>query len=615
MARKSKFRLFIVILLAVLLFLAVLAGGGLFFLNRYLNSSGFLDKVRQEAQSSLGLPVRMETLRVSIFSGLSVRGFSLASPVAGNPPLVRAEKIKISYRLRPLLDRKVQVDEILLVSPRFDLRADERGELELPRKPAASHPRGSKERSARKKKEPAVSSPWTVEIKNLRVKSASGSFRGPDYTITVSGMNLDTSLRYTAKLLYLSGRVQVRQASLNGHQFLRAAVFPFQAEIPPLASGGSLTCKNFSARLYEGGLTGEASVRWKGPGRALSLNAVLSLRDLKSQLIWAGEPAPVSGLISGRLKADGDLLPNRRIWPEVSGRIVSRLLRVKSLGVLTDLSFPVSLTGGELKTEPITADLAGGEIEVKFKSDLNRAPLYPFAARLVLSNLNLAELLKANPELRRSLGSKTILTGYLSGEGSAEGRLSEAKRLKARGKISIREGSISGNRYQDIVYRLTGQDRLRNIKFDQARAAFTFSRQVFKLTSFLLHSYRVKVTSSGSVDTRKNNHLKFTVALHFHRDLVKDIKPKELCYALDPDPSDQDYRRIEFHLWGEPGRVKSDYQQVLLRKGASAWLKSELFKDKKRKDEKERGEESSAGKDDREKMLEDGINLLFKVFQ
>jgi len=196
MARKSKFRLFIVILLAVLLFLAVLAGGGLFFLNRYLNSSGFLDKVRQEAQSSLGLPVRMETLRVSIFSGLSVRGFSLASPVAGNPPLVRAEKIKISYRLRPLLDRKVQVDEILLVSPRFDLRADERGELELPRKPAASHPRGSKERSARKKKEPAVSSPWTVEIKNLRVKSASGSFRGPDYTITVSGMNLDTSLRY-----------------------------------------------------------------------------------------------------------------------------------------------------------------------------------------------------------------------------------------------------------------------------------------------------------------------------------------------------------------------------------------------------------------------------------
>ncbi len=610
MAHASRLRKFGIILLAGLLFLAVLAGGGLFFLNHYLNSPGFLNKIRQEAQNRLGFPVRLDSLRVSLFRGVSLRKLSLASPPSGGAPLLKAEEIRISYRLLPLLHKKIQINEISLVRPCFDLKMNKRGELELPLKPSSSRPLKSKGRPSRSKPALARSSPWTVEVKSLRIKSGSGSLRGPEYSFSVAGLNLNTRLRRAPDLFSLRGRVSWEEAVFNKRPLLRDTEFFLKADISPPAAGGTLVCENFSSRLWEGRLIGSLTARWEGKDQPLSLQGDLSFQNLRSRLIRAGKggEAPLEGQISGDLTVKGDLLPARQFWPEVRGKIVSPRIQVKSLGAFTNLTIPIRLAGGELKAEPITASLAGGEIRGKFKSDLKRAPLYPFAARLTWSDLNLSELLKSNPDLRHSLGESTRLTGLLSGNAAAEGRLSEADQLRGRGKLTIRDGAISGNPYQKILFQLTGQERLRKIKFDQARADFTLAEKIFRLTSLIIHSYRVKLTSSGSVDLNRGNYLKFKVGLNFHRDLLRDIKPKELRYALEPIDSDPDYRGIEFHLWGVPGKIKSDYQKVLLRKGAAGWLTGEFLK-------KEKGKKSSSRGDDTQKLMEDGINLLFKALQ
>lgn len=607
MMKTLKIRKLLVIFPAGLLLLVVLGGVGVFFLNRYLNSPGFLNQVRREAQDRLGFTVGLTSLRVSITRGFSLRKFSLDSPVPGSPPLMRADEIRIGYRLLPLLKKKIEINRILLVRPRFDLKLNQQGELELPEKQPPRR-RRSKGKSSRKKAPPA--SPWTVEIKSLRIKSGSGDFSGPGYSFSVAGLDLNARLRRAPDLLRFQGRINLRQVDFNRQPLLRNLSFSPRGEVSGSASRGKIICDNLSGKLWGGELTGRVSARSEGGDRPPALQAALSLQNLQSRLIRIGAsaPPPVEGEISGSLTVEGGLLPSRRLWPEVSGEIKSERLQVKSLGTLTDLIIPIKLAAGELRAEPITAGLADGKISGKFKSDLNQAPLYPFAARLTWSDLNLSALLKANPELRSALGETTRLTGTLSGHATGEGRLSEAEQAQARGEISIRDGSVTGNSYQKMIYQLTGQKRFKNIEFDQARADFTFARKVFELTRLILHSYRVKITSSGTVDLNRDSYLNFKIGLNFHQDLIEDIKPAQLQYALKPISSDPEYRGIEFHLWGVPGKVRSDYQKVLLQSGAAGWLQSELLKKDKRKD-------STSGEDDKEQMIEDGINMLFKIFQ
>ncbi|MCM0756225.1 AsmA family protein [Desulfovibrio aminophilus] len=104
------------ILIAILLFLGVLAGGGLFLLSNHLDSPAFRERLAAELRTLTGRPVRLDgKLRVTLFPVLGVEAehIVLGSPEDfGEEPFVTADRLVVGLGLRPLWERRLDLSTV-----------------------------------------------------------------------------------------------------------------------------------------------------------------------------------------------------------------------------------------------------------------------------------------------------------------------------------------------------------------------------------------------------------------------------------------------------------------------------------------------------------------------
>lgn len=104
------------VLLAVLLFLAVLGGGGLYLLSRHLGSDAFKHQLSETLEGYVGRSVTFHgPVRVTVYPVLGVQAEDLA---LGDPkgfddqPFATARTLSVGVQLLPLLDRKVDLSTV-----------------------------------------------------------------------------------------------------------------------------------------------------------------------------------------------------------------------------------------------------------------------------------------------------------------------------------------------------------------------------------------------------------------------------------------------------------------------------------------------------------------------
>ncbi len=487
---------------AVVLLLLIVAAAGVIYLNRYLNTEGFRGRLEGEIRAKAGVEVGIEDLSASIFRGFTVRGVTVASPEAGDPPLFTAERLVLKYDLSDLLFRKVTVERVEVASPRLRLRKDSEGEWILPSTPGKESKPAPGGRAGKKEPEPSgEDSGWKIAVDSFQVAGGAAEL--------LTGEKCD-----------------------------------------PVAVGGL---------------------------------------DLSGRFLGTGE----SSEIEARLEVAGVDLGGERM--------------------VSELKADLSLRGKKSLTADLEAGVAGGRVSGKLTAELQDREAMPYRTGLNLEGVKVAPLLKTfAPE------SGMEVSGGIFGRVEGRGELGDPDRLEAEGKLEIRQGSVSGNRIQELVAQLLQDEHLRIIKFEQAEADFTVDGRLATLVRLIIHSHKTIFTVSGTIDFAKNSELDLAVGVNFHDDLVEDIKVRDLRDSFQPSGAYPGYQVFEFKVWGNPDNPKNDFAQRLLEKGAVSRLKRELLKkDRAREADPGLTEEERARRQEkrekREGQIEEGVEKLFQL--
>lgn len=106
------------IIVGVLIALVLVIGcAGIFFTNRYLQTPAFKEEVLKAAREELGADVRIDDFKVSLFSGVELRGVTIANPPGFTGNLLTAEAFVLHYHLLPLLHHRVEIEQLSLDKP------------------------------------------------------------------------------------------------------------------------------------------------------------------------------------------------------------------------------------------------------------------------------------------------------------------------------------------------------------------------------------------------------------------------------------------------------------------------------------------------------------------
>ncbi|MBI4350469.1 MAG: hypothetical protein HY550_03425 [Elusimicrobia bacterium] len=122
--------LFKQILVRIIFLPLILAAGiavaALFTLKVMFKPADLESIVTNQLQEALKRPVHIEWARLSATGEIKIKGLRVTEPGAETVDFLSAEYIYATYRLKPLLKRRLEIDSVILVSPRIEFikRAD-----------------------------------------------------------------------------------------------------------------------------------------------------------------------------------------------------------------------------------------------------------------------------------------------------------------------------------------------------------------------------------------------------------------------------------------------------------------------------------------------------------
>lgn len=92
-----------------------------FWLHYFFPSETVKKEICKFADKKYGLQLSIQSLDVSLFSGITLKGFEFAPNQQGIDSLFAFKSLNLSYKLLPLLDKRLVIDEITLESPSAQL--------------------------------------------------------------------------------------------------------------------------------------------------------------------------------------------------------------------------------------------------------------------------------------------------------------------------------------------------------------------------------------------------------------------------------------------------------------------------------------------------------------
>lgn len=302
---------------------------------------------------------------------------------------------------------------------------------------------------------------------------------------------------------------------------------------------------------------------------------------------------------------------------EIDGRLDIDGIIIKGDTLVSALGADLHLKGMETMTAAIEAVVAAGRLSGSISANLKDQATIPYQAQLELKEIDIAVFMKPfSPE-----EGGTKLTGKVFGEIKAHGEIQDSDSLTAEGDLDIKDGTISENPIQNLLTRLMNNDEnIKVISFDQADAKFSFEEMILTLDRLVIHSHKVILTARGTIDYNREQEMEMSIGVNFADNLVGDIKPKEIRGIFQPSPEFKDYQNFQFKVWGPPDNIDNDLAARLVQQGASSWLKDELFRKDRKKEEdpdltNEEREKKVEKREKREKQVEEGLDTLFKLFK
>src|SRR5687767_14352090 len=124
------------ILLAVValgfLFVVALLGVGFYLVSR-ISTPEFKASLVAKAREAAGTDVQVTDLDISLLSGVTMKGVTIANPQPFKGTFLTADAFVLRYRLGPLMGGRVEVEELSLKKPVVTLAMDAKGGMNYER--------------------------------------------------------------------------------------------------------------------------------------------------------------------------------------------------------------------------------------------------------------------------------------------------------------------------------------------------------------------------------------------------------------------------------------------------------------------------------------------------
>ena len=291
------------IIVAVLIVLVLtLVGAGIYFTNRYLQSPAFKEEVLKAAREQLGADVRIDSFQVSIFSGVELRGVTIGNPAGFSGNLLTAEAFVLRYRLRPLLSRRVEIEQLSLDKPVITLSQNDKNEWNyesIGAKGGATNPTPSEVKPTPVAPNPApakseTATPIDIILSKLAITQGAVSLvSDKDKAIVkVDGINFSSAVSLIGNKLAGTAKAGIDEINLSD------ALFVEKVAASVTLGSDEVKLAPLSGKLADGTLAGDVAVNFSD-GLKYTVNLQVKDADV-AKLLQEAKTKPV---MSGKLVA------------------------------------------------------------------------------------------------------------------------------------------------------------------------------------------------------------------------------------------------------------------------------------------------------------------------
>ncbi|HEX9203337.1 MAG TPA: AsmA family protein [Vicinamibacteria bacterium] len=278
----------------VIVLLLLLGFGTAAYLLRSLNTPEFKKTLLERAKATVGAEVLVKEMDISVLSGVTLKGVTIANPAPFPGNLLTADAFVLRYRLRPLLSGRLEVERLALERPVVALAMDSRGAFNYEKL-------GGGAKAAPPKGSPAsgpAASPIELVLKKLAVDNAEilmqDATKAP--LMKVQDFDLDSAFTVVGAAAQGSGTARIATLSLADLMFVREISAPIEM------SKDTVKLAPIRATLAGGTLGGDVKVNLKDGFRYV---ASLDVKGAQVQKLL--EEAKSARAVSGTLLAQASV--------------------------------------------------------------------------------------------------------------------------------------------------------------------------------------------------------------------------------------------------------------------------------------------------------------------
>ncbi len=210
--------------------------------------------------------------------------------------------------------------------------------------------------------------------------------------------------------------------------------------------------------------------------------------------------------------------------------------------VLETVRAHVELDHGQLRLEPVSAVVYGGDLDAGVEADLGR-PGPPFTARASLAGTRVGKLLAGlDPKLA------DVLTGDLSATVDAEGAGGDLAALNATVQAEVTDGKLVDHPLVGEFARLFGTRDLEKIAFYSLAVDASAEGGRARVNRFVLRGKDLQATGTGTVGLTGDRPLDLRLAVAVPRRLTEKVVKNPA--VLDAVTDDQGWSRLPLLLNG-----------------------------------------------------------------
>lgn len=454
----------------IILVVVVVIAGLIAFVHFYLTEERVKALVIPQAEAALGREVAIGSIKIGLMSGITIQNF-LVKEADKETPFVSTRAFVLSYKLLPLLQKKLIISEIRFDEPTVRIMRDKEGKFNfstlafLATEPSPQNAKTGQQKPA------AAAMPLALTINQINLNNAHVKIH--DQLGEIPEIDTTASAKFNIDLGHTMQNLQY-----NG-SFNFSAEISHDAVQTKLNGKGSMTQKDMNivvdTDLDNELVHTEADVKnfMQGPDATIALSSK-SLNVDKLLGIIAGLPGTKEEKpqkITSAANASGAVIADSLPTGLVAHGSVKVDQAVYNRIAAEDFLLTFELAQGILTIKELSAKAYGGRLASNMTVDLNQ-PGPAYDGKLELQSMQSADLSKALVQKLAGMLSGSLQSAMtFSGAGTSWPQISKV--LTADGSFSLADGGIKGTPISTAVANLLGLQELHNISYKNISGTFT----------------------------------------------------------------------------------------------------------------------------------------------